>query len=211
MRSRSAGRSRSRSPSARTRRWPWPTRPGASGLPFGMLRHYADTDLDRARPRLTRRTFPAPSPATRSLAIPALNPDVTILHAQQRRPRRATSSSAASSGQQREAALAARTLLVTVEEQVERLAGADERDRAAALDGEAVSVVPGGAYPSYAAGLLRSATIASTSRGTTSRASASRFERWMRQLRAGHAAITPQLLQAPGDRRMSAAAAYTRR
>jgi glutaconate CoA-transferase subunit A len=81
----------------------------------------------------------------------AINPDVTILHAQK--------VDAAGNvlirgivGAAKEAAMAARSLIVTVEEQVEHL---DADMNAIVLPGflvTAVAVVPGGAFPSYAQG-----------------------------------------------------------
>src|SRR6476469_9476472 len=53
---------------------------GASGLPFAVLRGYAGTDL----PAQTDTIKPITCPFTgeRLTAVPALNPDVTIVHAQ---------------------------------------------------------------------------------------------------------------------------------
>ena len=98
---------------------------GAARLPFGVLRGYIGTDLAAVNPRI--RSVECPFTGERLATVPAINPDVTILHAQradragQRRDR------TASSGAQREAALAARALIVTVEEIVDELAARDER------------------------------------------------------------------------------------
>jgi glutaconate CoA-transferase, subunit A len=118
---------------------------GASGLPCGLMRHYVDTDLPPVK------TMECPYTGDSLAVVPAINPDVTILHAQQ--------VDAAGNvlirgivGAAKEAALAARCLLFTVEEQVERF---DADMNAIVLPGwliAAVSVVPGGAYPSYAQG-----------------------------------------------------------
>jgi glutaconate CoA-transferase subunit A len=123
---------------------------GASGLPCGLMRHYAPTDLDRVDAGLSA-AIPCPFTGTPLLAIPALNPDVTILHAQAA-DRAGNVLIRGIVGAAREAALAARCLLVTVEEEVERL---DAPLNAIVLPHwmvSAVSVVPGGAHPSYAAG-----------------------------------------------------------
>jgi glutaconate CoA-transferase, subunit A len=121
---------------------------GASGLPCGVMRRHVDTDLARIA---AARAKPVECPFTGDslMVIAAINPDVTILHAQQ--------VDAAGNvlirgivGAVREAAMAARCLIVTVEEQVERLT-ADMN--AIVLPGflvTAVAIVPGGAYPSYA-------------------------------------------------------------
>ena len=54
---------------------------GASGLPFAALRGYVGTDL----PRVTKTVAPIKCPFTGEelMAVPALNPDVSIIHAQQ--------------------------------------------------------------------------------------------------------------------------------
>jgi glutaconate CoA-transferase, subunit A len=123
---------------------------GASGLPCGIMQRFLDTDLEQ-RADAAVRTLTCPFSGTSLAAVPALTPDVTILHAQQ--------VDAAGNvllrgivGATREAALAARRVLVTVEQQVEEL----RRDVNAlvlpAFVITATSVVPGGAYPSYAHG-----------------------------------------------------------
>jgi glutaconate CoA-transferase, subunit A len=123
---------------------------GASGLPFGMLRHYAATDLDRIAGERVR-VLNCPFTGASLAAVPALNPDVTILHAQQ--------IDAAGNvlirgivGAVKEAAMAARCVLVTVEEQVESLGAASNALVLPAWLISAASLVPGGAYPSYAHG-----------------------------------------------------------
>lgn len=123
---------------------------GASGLPCGLMRRYAPTDLDRSR-ELDAMGIACPFSGEPLLAVPALNPDVTLLHAQQA-DRAGNVLIRGILGATREAALAARILLVTVEEVVERL---EAPMNACVLPQwliAAVSVVPGGAHPSYAAG-----------------------------------------------------------
>jgi glutaconate CoA-transferase subunit A len=53
---------------------------GASGLPFGVLRGYVGTDL----PNHTSTIAPVTCPFTGEVltAVPAINPDVTVVHAQ---------------------------------------------------------------------------------------------------------------------------------
>ena len=123
---------------------------GASGLPCGLMRHYAPTDLDRAQPAAAA-TLTCPFTGAALLAIPAVKPDVTILHAQAV-DREGNVLIRGILGAAREAALAASCLVVTVEEQVQQL---DAPLNAVVLPHwmvSAVSVVPGGAHPSYAAG-----------------------------------------------------------
>ena len=55
---------------------------GASGLPCGIMRRYADTDLARV-PGAPLRVIECPFTGVSLAAVPAINPDVTILHAQQ--------------------------------------------------------------------------------------------------------------------------------
>ena len=84
-------------------------------------------------------------------AVAALNPDVTVIHAQ-RADRQGNVQLWGLLGVQKEAVLAARRVLVTVEEVVDAL---DPRPGAIVLPGwtvDAVVPVPGGAHPSYAAG-----------------------------------------------------------
>src|SRR3954467_9518030 len=53
---------------------------GAARLPFWSLRDYAGTDLPRVNPRIKSVTCPYTGEALAT--VPALNPDVTIVHAQ---------------------------------------------------------------------------------------------------------------------------------
>jgi glutaconate CoA-transferase subunit A len=122
---------------------------GASGLPFAVLRGYAGTDL--VRHSTTLATITCPFTGEELAAVPALRPDVTIVHAQ-RADRAGNVQLWGLTGVQKEAVLAARASLVTVEEVVQTL---DPVPGAVVLPGwvvTAVSVVPGGARPSYAQG-----------------------------------------------------------
>src|SRR3954469_19748323 len=53
---------------------------GAANLPFWPLRNYDDTDLVAANPNI--RSVTCPFTGDRLAAVPALRPDVTIVHAQ---------------------------------------------------------------------------------------------------------------------------------
>src|SRR5206468_6382235 len=84
-------------------------------------------------------------------AVAALNPDVTVIHAQQA-DRRANVMLWEITGVQKETVLAALRSLVTVEEVVDEL---EPRPGSVVLPGwvvTAVAVAPKGAHPSYAAG-----------------------------------------------------------
>jgi glutaconate CoA-transferase subunit A len=122
---------------------------GASGLPFAVLRGYVGTDLVDT----TSSIAPITCPFTGEVltAVPALNPDVAVIHAQ-RADRRGTVQMWGITGVQKEAVLAARRSLVTVEEIVDEL---DPVPGAVVIPGwaiTAVAAVPGGAHPSYAQG-----------------------------------------------------------
>jgi glutaconate CoA-transferase subunit A len=122
---------------------------GAARLPFGMLRGYIDTDLPAHNPRI--RQVECPFTGETLAAVPAINPDVTILHAQ-RADRAGNISLHGIIGAVREAALAARVLVVMVEEIVEALPPAMNGIVLPHWIVSAVVHCPGGAYPSYAHG-----------------------------------------------------------
>ncbi|MCE7001404.1 CoA transferase subunit A [Kibdelosporangium philippinense] len=120
---------------------------GASGLPFAVLRGYTGTDL----PKQTDTIKPITCPFTGETltAVPALNPDVAIIHAQ-RADRKGNVQLWGITGVQKEAVLAAKRSLVTVEEIVDTL---EPRPNAVTLPSwvvTAVAHVPDGAHPSYA-------------------------------------------------------------
>ena len=121
---------------------------GASGMTCGLMLHHTDTDLDRASPS-NRRTLSCPYTGRPLTAVPAIRPDVTILHAQQIDPA-GNVLLRGIIGAAKEAAMAAERLVITVEEQVARL---DADMNAVVLPSwlvTAASIVPGGAWPSYA-------------------------------------------------------------
>jgi glutaconate CoA-transferase subunit A len=122
---------------------------GAARLPFGVLRGYIGTDLTDANPRI--RGVECPFTGERLAAVPAINPDVTILHAQ-RADREGNVALHGIVGAQREAGLAARALVVTVEEVVESLPPAMNSIVLPHWVVSAVAHCPGGAYPAYAQG-----------------------------------------------------------
>jgi len=122
---------------------------GAARLPFGMLRGYLGTDLAAVNPAI--RAVSCPYSGERIATVPALNPDVTILHAQQA-DRAGNVLISGILGAQKEAGLAARKLIVTVEELVEELAAPMNAVVLPHWVVSAVACVPGGAWPSYARG-----------------------------------------------------------
>jgi glutaconate CoA-transferase, subunit A len=121
---------------------------GASNLPFGILRGYAGTELAKH----TRVKFiDCPFTGEQLAAIPALRPDVAIIHAQ-KADRRGNVWLWGVLGVQKEAVLAAKRAIVTVEEIVDEL---DAPMNSVILPHwvlTAVCEAPGGAFPSYALG-----------------------------------------------------------
>jgi glutaconate CoA-transferase, subunit A len=123
---------------------------GAGGLPCGVLRQHGDTGLAHVSGAAVR-AFSCPFTGERLAAVPAINPDVTILHAQQIDPR-GNVRIRGIVGAAREAALAARRVLVTVEEKVTALEADMNSIVLPSWTVTAASIVPGGAWPSYAQG-----------------------------------------------------------
>ncbi|HYZ16139.1 MAG TPA: CoA-transferase [Candidatus Acidoferrum sp.] len=122
---------------------------GASQLPFAVLRGYVGNDLPKYNKNI--RTITCPFTGEQLAATPAINPDVTIVHAQ-KADRRGNVYLWGIVGIQKEAALAAKHAIVTVEEVVDDL---DAPMNAVVLPQwaiAAVAVVPRGAHPSYAHG-----------------------------------------------------------
>lgn len=124
-------------------------RAGAARLPFGMLRGYIGTDLVKHNPRIRKVT--CPYTGEEIATVPAINPDVTIIHAQ-RADRAGNVAIDGIIGAAREAALAANKLLVTVEQIVDALPPAMNNVLLPHFTVTAVSHCPGGAWPSYAQG-----------------------------------------------------------
>ena len=120
---------------------------GASGLPFAVLRGYLGTDLPEHTESI--KTVECPFTGERLVAVPALNPDVGIVHAQQA-DREGNVQMWGITGVQKETVLASTRSLVTVEEVVDELT---PRPGAVVLPKwvvNAVAEVPGGSRPSYA-------------------------------------------------------------
>ncbi|MDX6473748.1 MAG: glutaconate CoA-transferase, subunit [Gaiellaceae bacterium] len=122
---------------------------GASDLPFAVLRGYRGTDL-AARTQVAPIT--CPFTGEELAAVPALRPDVAIVHAQEA-DRHGNVQLWGIVGVQKEAVLAAKRSLVTVERIVDEL---ELRPAGVVLPSfviDAVAEVPGGARPSYAQGI----------------------------------------------------------
>ena len=124
-------------------------RAGAARLPFGMLRGYIGTDLPKHNARI--KSVRCPYTGEDIATVPAINPDVTIIHAQ-RADRAGNVAIDGIIGAAREAAFAATKLLVTVEQIVDALPPAMNNVLLPHFTVTAVSHCPGGAWPSYAQG-----------------------------------------------------------
>jgi glutaconate CoA-transferase subunit A len=124
---------------------------GAARLPFWPLRNYRGTDLPRANPRI--RWVSCPFTGDELAAVPALNPDVTIVHAQ-RADGEGNTQIWGLVGVQKEAAFASRRVIVVVEELVDAsMIRADpNRTLIPGFIVDAVVVEPWGAHPSYVQG-----------------------------------------------------------
>jgi len=124
---------------------------GAARLPFWTLRDYTGTDLPRANPRI--KSVTCPYTGEELATVPALNPDVTIVHAQ-RADAQGNTQVWGLLGVQKEAAFASERVIVVVEELVdERVIRSDpNRTLIPAAVVSAVVVEPWGAHPSYAQG-----------------------------------------------------------
>jgi glutaconate CoA-transferase, subunit A len=122
---------------------------GASNVPFAVMRGYVGTDLPEVTSTVT--TVTCPFTGEELAAVPALNPDVAIIHAQQA-DRKGNVAIWGITGIQREAALSASRVIATVEEVVEEFAPRPFQIVLPAPAVDAVAVEPGGALPSYAAG-----------------------------------------------------------
>jgi len=149
---------------------------GASNLPFAVLRGYAGGDPP-ARTRVARVT--CPFTGEELSAVPALRPDVGIVHAQQA-DRHGNVQLWGILGVQKEVVLASARSIVTVEEIVEEL---EPRPGGAVLPSwvvGAVALAPGGAHPSYAHGYYERDNDFYVAWDAISR-DRDRFQEWMQQ------------------------------
>jgi glutaconate CoA-transferase subunit A len=124
---------------------------GAARLPFWPLRDYAGSDLPRVNPLI--RSVTCPYTGERLASVPALNPDVTIVHAQ-RADAQGNTQIWGLLGVQKEAAFASQRVIVVVEELVDTavIRADPNRTLIPGIVVSAVVVEPWGAHPSYAQG-----------------------------------------------------------
>jgi glutaconate CoA-transferase, subunit A len=149
---------------------------GAAGMPCAIFRGYLGSDLARVNPRI--KSVSCPFTGETLAAVPALRPDVTIVHAQ-KADRRGNVLITGIVGVQKEAVLAASRAIVTVEEVVDDLG--TEGSNAMVLPSwtvHAIVVAPGGARPSYAHGYYHRDNAFYTEWDAIAR-DRDRFRRWI--------------------------------
>jgi glutaconate CoA-transferase subunit A len=151
---------------------------GAAGLPCAVFRGYLGSDLPTVNPNI--KSVECPFTGERLACVPAIRPDVTIIHAQQA-DRDGNVRIDGIVGVQKEAALAASRTIVTVEEVVDRLS--TEGRGGVVLPSWTVTAVveaPGGARPSYAHGYYARDNAFYIAWDAISR-DREQFARWMRE------------------------------
>lgn len=119
---------------------------GAAKLPFQPIASYRGSDLVAKNPRI--KSVPDPYGGPPIHVVPALNPDLTIIHAQ-RADKHGNIQAWGMLGIQTEAAFAGRSLIVTVEEIVDEAVVRSDPNRTIipAHVVDAVVEVPRGAHP----------------------------------------------------------------
>jgi glutaconate CoA-transferase subunit A len=123
---------------------------GAAGLPCAIFRGYQGSDLVRHNPNI--RFVTCPFTGEQLAAIPAIRPDLAIIHAQ-RADRTGNVLLEGIVGVQKEVVLGARRSLVTVEEIVDDLRAPSPNSVVLPhWTVSAIVAVPGGARPSYVHG-----------------------------------------------------------
>jgi len=124
---------------------------GAAKLPFYPLRNYKGSDLPRVNPSI--KTVACPFTGEELAAVPALNPDTAIIHAQ-RADENGNAQIWGLIGVQKEAAFASRNTIVVAEEIVAESVIRSDPNRTL-IPGLIVSAVvhePFGCHPSFAQG-----------------------------------------------------------
>jgi len=126
---------------------------GAAGLPCAIFRGYIGTGLANVNPNI--KSIVCPFSGEKLAAVPALRPDVAVIHAQ-KADRAGNVLIEGIVGVQKQAVLAAKRSIVTVEEIVEDFG--PRSPNATILPSwtvTAIVAVPGGAHPSYAHGYYK--------------------------------------------------------
>jgi glutaconate CoA-transferase subunit A len=124
---------------------------GAAGLPFMPMNQTAATDLEKVNPLIKRVTDPYSGREV--ITVPALHPDVAIVHVQRCDPQ-GNAHLWGIVGEQKEVAFAAKKVILTAEEIVDESVIRSDPNRTL-IPGFIVSAVchvPFAAHPSYAQG-----------------------------------------------------------
>ena len=124
---------------------------GASGLPFLPMNQTGATDLEKSNPNIKRIADPFGGKDV--IVVPALNPDVAIVHVQ-RADANGNSHLWGIIGEQKEAAFAAKKVILTAEEIVDEsvIRSDPNRTMIPGIVVSAVCHVPFACHPSYAQG-----------------------------------------------------------
>lgn len=124
---------------------------GAAGLPFLPMKPIGTEDLARANPQY--RSIICPYTGERLNTVPALNPDVAIIHVQ-RADKQGNAHIWGILGEQKEAAFASKRVILTAEEIVEEsvIRSDPNRTQIPSMVVSAVCHVPYAAHPSYTQG-----------------------------------------------------------
>lgn len=124
---------------------------GAAGLPFMPMNQTAAPDLERSNPNIRRVKDPYTGQDV--VTVPALNPDVGIIHVQ-RADEHGNAQVWGILGEQKEAAFASRDVIITAEEIVSEdvIRSDPNRTLIPGLIVKAVCQVPHCAHPSYTQG-----------------------------------------------------------
>lgn len=124
---------------------------GASGLPFLPMKQTGAEDLEKVNPQIKR--IPDPYGGKDVIVVPALNPDVAIVHVQ-RADKFGNSHLWGIIGEQKEAAFAAKKVILTAEEIVDEsvIRSDPNRTMIPGIVVSAVCHVPFASHPSYSQG-----------------------------------------------------------
>ncbi len=170
---------------------------GAAGLPCAIFRGYQGSDLVGVNPNI--RFIQCPFTGEKLAAIPAIRPDLTIIHAQ-RADRAGNVLLEGIIGVQKEAVLAATHAIVTVEEIVDDLRAPSPNSTILPYwTVSAIVKVPGGASPSYAHGYYGRDNAFYTAWDPIAR-DRETFLRWMQKhVLAANADTYVEALNTPGE------------
>jgi glutaconate CoA-transferase subunit A len=124
---------------------------GATGLPFIPMNQTAATDLEKNNPNIKRVTDPYSGKEV--IVVPALNPDVAIIHVQ-RCDKNGNAHIWGIIGEQKEAAFAAKHVILSAEEIVDESVIRSDPNRTLIPEFivDAVCLVPYASHPSYTQG-----------------------------------------------------------